>query len=468
MKMKIKILVLFFVNIWLVGCERILEVNGPIDQQTVDMVFRDDASAEGAVVGMYASLMKYNPGPFSGLYTVPLGLAADELYRTSPNQAYDEFYENRVRADNFLVQDSWRGSYAAIYHINAVLAKLEGSARLTPALRDRWMGEAYFLRAMCYFYMTNFFGDVPLLVSPDFRVSAAEPRSDTGEVYTLILEDLGEAYKRLSPEYHAEERIRANKWAAAALSARVHLYLEDWGATAEFAEEVINQGGYELVNVDQVGKNSNAEAILQLTMSNLFSENNYDGVMLRFKSWNNNRPDYVVTDELLAAFEAGDLRRADWISEEADSGGEVFPMANKYKIQYGTSNAKKEEHLTVLRLAEMYLILAEALAQQDQLSDAVDALDYVRDRAGVSLRKDEGPTYSKTQVLDWILDERQRELCFEMGHRWFDLIRSGRADTYLGGFSHKDWQTTDQLFPIPQSERLLNPALTQNDGYQEQ
>src|SRR5690554_5029443 len=169
--MKIKILILFAVSVCLISCERMLEVAGPIDQQTADMVFRDDASAEGAVIGMYASLMRYNPGPFSGLYTVPLGLAADELYRTNVNEAYDEFYGNRVRPDNFLIQDLWRGSYGAIYHVNAVLTKLESSPNLTQELRDRWMGEAYFLRALCYFYMVNFFGEVPLLETPDFRVS---------------------------------------------------------------------------------------------------------------------------------------------------------------------------------------------------------------------------------------------------------------------------------------------------------
>lgn len=463
--MKIKILILFAVSVCWLGCERMLEVAGPIDQQTADMVFRDDASAEGAVIGMYASLMKYNPGPFSGLYTVPLGLAADELYRTNVNEAYDEFYGNRVRPENFVIQDLWRGSYGAIYHVNAVLTKLESSPNLTQELRDRWMGEAYFLRALCYFYMVNFFGEVPLLETPDFRVSATEPRSAIEDIYTMILSDLQKAYLQLTPEYHAEETIRANKWAAAALKARVHLYLENWSEATQFADEVITQGGYELVDVSQVGKNSNAEAILQLTMSNLFSENNYDAAMLRFQSWNTNRPDYAVTDELLAAFEVGDERRNEWISEEADSEGQIFQMANKYKIRNGTSNAKKEEHLTVLRLAEMYLIRAEALAQQDQLDQAVAALDMVRDRAEIPLRQDSEATYSKTQVLDWILDERQRELCFEMGHRWFDLIRAGKADAYLGGFPEKDWQSTDKLFPIPQSERLLNPSLTQNDGY---
>ena len=118
----------------------------------------------------------------------------------------------------------------------------------------------------------------------------------------------------------------------------------------------------------------------------------------------------------------------------------------------------------VLRLAEQYLIRAEARAQMMNLSGAIEDVDKLRQRAGLPLIQDTEPGISREGLLAAIAKERKFELMVEWGHRWLDLKRTGTTETILRP-TKLDWQQTDELYPIPQSERLLNPALSQNPGY---
>ncbi|MDO5969574.1 RagB/SusD family nutrient uptake outer membrane protein, partial [Flavivirga aquimarina] len=123
--------------------------------------------------------------------------------------------------------------------------------------------------------------------------------------------------------------------------------------------------------------------------------------------------------------------------------------------------ANSEEYPVVFRLAEQYLIRAEARAELGKISEAQSDLNVIRNRAGL------GNTTASTKeaLRDAILDERQVELFTERGHRWFDLKRRGEAADVLAPLK-PSWQDTDVLFPIPESELLLNPnLLPQNDGY---
>jgi hypothetical protein len=119
----------------------------------------------------------------------------------------------------------------------------------------------------------------------------------------------------------------------------------------------------------------------------------------------------------------------------------------------------------VFRLAEQYLIRAEARAQQDNLIEAISDLDVLRNRAGISLIKNTTPGISKTNLLLAIEKERQVELFAEWGHRWLDLKRTNRADIVLAPTKSK-WSKDDTLYPIPTSEFNKNPRLgDQNPGY---
>jgi hypothetical protein len=122
------------------------------------------------------------------------------------------------------------------------------------------------------------------------------------------------------------------------------------------------------------------------------------------------------------------------------------------------------EYYMVLRLAEQYLIRAEARAHLRNLPGAIADLDSIRNRAGLPLISITNPAITREELLIAIQQERQTELFAEWGHRWFDLKRTKQADAVLKD-RKSSWNSTDTLYPVPASERILNPNLTQNDGY---
>jgi hypothetical protein len=172
-----------------------------------------------------------------------------------------------------------------------------------------------------------------------------------------------------------------------------------------------------------------------------------------------------LSKNLLDSFETGDLRRTDWIGKYTDP--IVSPNVDyfyAYKYKSATLNNPVTEYAVVLRLAEQYLIRAEARAQQNNVSGAEDDLNTIRTRAGLP----NTTAYDKDTLLADILHERQVELFTEWGHRWFDLKRTGKVNALMsivtpqkGGTWNQNWQ----LYPVPQLELDRAPNLTQNTGY---
>jgi hypothetical protein len=156
--------------------------------------------------------------------------------------------------------------------------------------------------------------------------------------------------------------------------------------------------------------------------------------------------------------EDGDLRRTKWVGEVSD-GTQTWYFPFKYKQQFNTGTSL--EYSKVFRLAEQYLIRAEARAMTGNISGAQQDLNSVRNRAGL-----ESTTASTSEQLrDAIISERRFELFTEFGHRWFDLRRTGTAEEVLAPIK-SGWRNTDLLLPIPESELLANPNLNpQNPGY---
>ena len=169
-------------------------------------------------------------------------------------------------------------------------------------------------------------------------------------------------------------------------------------------------------------------------------------------------PTYLLRPELLNDFESGDLRKQYWVAVR-EFGGDSLYYAFKYKV-YG-NYAPISESYVMLRLADQYLIRAEALAEQGNLANALDDLNLVRSRAGLT----ELSGLSQAELLDAIYHERRIEFFCEFGNRWYDLKRTGRVDAVLGLLKPDTWQSTDALWPIPQNQINQNPALKQNPGY---
>lgn len=171
-------------------------------------------------------------------------------------------------------------------------------------------------------------------------------------------------------------------------------------------------------------------------------------------------PVYVMTEHFINAIEPGDLRKVNWINENIRD-RQSFYYPYKYKQRVITEGNPPQEYSVVLRLAELYLIRAEARAQLEKYADATIDLNIIRNRAGLVNIQPEG----KEALLAKIYQERRVELFTEWGHRWLDLKRLNLADQILGPIKSPYWKPTAVLYPIPLAEIESNPNLNQNSGY---
>lgn len=441
------------------GCKKFVQVSPPINQEISKVVFSNDQNATAAVLGIYSKIMGSNEQFLNGAYSLYSGLSADELASANPpNSSADPFYANALTANGPAIQGSfWTPAYNTVHQVNLCIEGITGATAINSAVKQQLLGETHFMRALCYFYLVNTFGDVPLVTSSDYTVSQSEPRTPSTEVYNQITADLHTAIGMLSAEYPGEEPVRANKWAAVALLARVYLYQKNWDGADSAATAVIESGKYQLVdNLDEVFLGASTEAILQF-QPNQDAFNTSEGNSF-LSLGNSTIPNYAVTNWLINAFETGDARKTAWltpISVDADT----FIVPYKYKI--GTeSGSPKTEYNMVLRLAEQYLIRAEARAESNNVGGAADDINTIRRRAKLG----DTPAGDQPSLIKAVMAERRIELLAEWGHRWFDLKRTGQTGTVLSA-EKTGWSDDDALYPIPFAEIQLNPFLKQNHGY---
>jgi starch-binding outer membrane protein, SusD/RagB family len=281
-------------------------------------------------------------------------------------------------------------------------------------------------------------------------VNTMLPRTPVNQVYDQIVIDLTAASEMLMTDM---PNTTPTKYAAQALLARVYLYMGNWNMAAEMASAVIDSSEFTLVgDLNRVFTANSNEIIFQLVPVQ-DKMNSAEGFMF-VPVAQGGRPNYMLTKELLGAFEIGDLRRTKWVNSTTTYN---YP----YKFKLFSSSAPPQEYNVVLRLAEQYLIRAEALAKQDRVAEAVIDMNSIRIRAGLPVLS---TTISADECLQRIEQERRIELFAEWGHRWFDLKRTNRADAVLNAKSN--WQAEDKLYPIPLTELEFAPNLKQNPGYE--
>lgn len=444
------------------SCNDFVEIDVPNDRIISETVFNKNETAKSAVIGIYNELFNsaFSSG-FQNSITVLAGLSADNLEATVTTATLLEFEENEIFINNSYNQGLWSSAYNIIYMTNAVLEGLDNNPNISQDLKERLTGEARFIRAFTYFYLVNLYGDVPLVISTDYSTNAKIPRSNQHDVYTLIVEDLENAQDLLEEDYQDGERLRANRYTTKALLARVHLYLENWETAEQLSTEVISATElYELLPLNSVFLANSREAIWQISPlaggSSRSNTNEGDFFLML-----DNRGSVALTENFLTTFDTIDARMDTWVgSFESETDTYYFPY--KYKIKNSVDDFS--EYSMVLRLAEQYLIRSEALAKQGRLTEAIEDLDRIRQRAGLPSATSEFPEVNQEQLIELILLERRRELFTEWGHRWLDLKRTEMAREVLPPLKPL-WDNTDVLYPIPEDELKKNPNLTQNPGY---
>lgn len=455
-----------FFGIFLLSCENFLEVDLPKSRIVSEIVYKSDATATAAISGIYYQMMN-NDGFAGGFFhsvTVLSGLSSDELVsHFEQDDLFTEFYQNELTPQHGANLVLWSSCYETIYSANAVLEGLAQSNSLSSETSTQLEGEARFIRAFCYFYLVNLFDDVPLVTSTDYRINRTAARTPATEVYDQIVEDLINAQELLNEEYISVEKVRPNKTAATALLARIYLYRKDWVNAEIQTTAIINDLRYSLESdLNNTFLANSNEAIWQMIQP-FFGTGTREGELFTLTTSPNSAQPVALTKSIVDAFEPGDLRSANWLGSY-DDGTDVYYFSAKYKNTSQTGEPVNSEYSMILRLAEQYLIRAEARGRQGNLTGAIADLDMIRGRAQLPLIQDTNPGMSQGDLLLAIEQERKVELFTEWGHRWLDLKRTDRANTVLA--AKPNWNPTDVLYPIPEQEMLNDPALKpQNHGY---
>lgn len=444
----------------LASCKKLIELPAnPPNQLSSNRVFSDSADIIAAIAGVYSDFglaYSYSPTFGSGAITIYAGLTADELVPGSNIYAAPPFYSNALLPDNTNNASMWSGGYKSIFDVNICLEGISGSTAISAALKRQLTGELKVTRAFCYFNMVNLWGGVPLITSTDYKATQSLPRASADSVLGFIVSDLKDAVNNLTFAYPSAGRARPNLYVAQALLSKVYLYLGRYQEAIDAATAVIDAPGYGLTtSLADVFLAGSTEAIWQLPAVGNYYATPEAAAIIPYSSAS--VPNYVLSSYLLNAFEADDLRKTSWTGfTTVDATNYYYPA--KYK---NTSPGQQPvEDYMFLRLADILLVRAEALAQSNKVTEALADLKLVRTRAGLG----DVNTASQAAALDAIMHERQVELFCEWGNRWYDLKRTKTIDAVLGA-EKTGWKPTAALYPIPTAERQANPFLTQNPGY---
>lgn len=439
------------------SCSDFLDVPLPDSQLTANGVFEESATAHAAMTSIYAKMRDTGllTGSSQGLSCL-LGAYTDELlYFGSIQGAPSAFYNNALLASNTNVVTLWNNTYNQIYAANAVLEGVAGSTGLSQADREQLTGEALFVRGLLHFYLAQLHDGVPYIKTTDYIANATAQRLPVAAVMHEAKADIEQAIGLLDEHYATPNRVRPNKYAAYAVLAKICLYNGEWDEAGNAASAVLNATElYHEEPIQNIFLAGSASTIWQLSPSS-GNGNTQEGATFIFAS--GPPPGVSLRNELVNAFGDSDLRKVHWM-KAVTNGTDTWYHAYKYKQNAsGTST----EHSVLLRLAELYLIRAESRARVGELIGAKEDLNRIRMTAGLGNTTAAG----SEAILEAILKERQLELFTELGHRYFDLRRFGRINDVLAPIK-PDWQATDAVFPIPETELDLNPNLApQNQGY---
>lgn len=450
---------LMFILLLVGSCDRFVDVEFPKSQLTGEAVFDDRATVRSALNDIYAQMRDQVlvTGSVRGMGNL-LGLYADEMdFYGSEGQLGSKFYQHSILPSNATVGHWWNGGYNLIYSANALVEGLQESSEIQAEYREQFIGEGLFVRAYLHLVLVELFGEIPYLDTTDYLTNRTVSRASREVVYDLIIKDLVRAATLLPREDVSGERIYPTSMVANALLSRAYQNIGAWELAEESASEVMNSNAVQWEpDLDRVFLKESSGTLWQFKVASeglpTLEGSNY--ILVDGPPTGN-----ALSNALLNAFEVGDGRMTHWVGTVV-KGEDSWSYALKYKRR--TNSDTSPEYSIILRLAEQYLIRAEARAQMGNLQGAKEDLDKIRQRAGLEAY----PNSSKEMLLDAIIQERKVEFFTEHGMRWFDLKRMGTAADILAPLK-VGWRDTDIRFPIPETELSANPNIgPQNEGYQ--
>ncbi|MAM28222.1 MAG: RagB/SusD family nutrient uptake outer membrane protein [Flavobacteriaceae bacterium] len=447
--------VIVFLLVSLTACSN-LELDSPKHLIKGETLFTDSHAVQAAMVGIYANLRENTilTGGHQGLSAL-LGTYADELDYYSPfGLPEEQFYKNTLSPSDPVIAEIWNNAYNQIYAANAIIEGVKDSPYFTQEEQTAFTGEALFIRAIIHFYLVNLYGDIPYITTTDYRINKTVSRQPETTVYEVISTDLLQAVDDLPEIDSSGAHLRPTKYTAMALLARVYAYTQQWQLATQYATQVINNNSWEPA-IENVFLKNSSSTLWQFSSGASRSNTLEAQTFIVLAAPPNTM---ALNNSLAASFEEADLRKEHWLGTVTD-GTTTWYFPYKYKQRTGSGTAV--EYSIVMRMAEQYLIRAEANTHLGNFEQARADIDKIRERAGLASTS----AISQSQLKAAILQERRVELFTEHGHRFFDLKRNQQLDPVLTPVK-PGWEPHDKLLPLPEKELLVNPNLQpQNPGY---
>lgn len=452
------ILFLLLMQYFCISCEKMIDVDLPGNQIPSEQVFEDVQTADAALAALYSGL--WDNSPLAGDQTGKLlGTYTDDLsyYATTSTNGILELYQNTHTDSNAVVYAYWASAYQKIYMANAIIEGVGQSVSLPTADKNRIKGEALLIRSMLFFYLQQIYGDIPLPTTTDYNINKVLSKASANETLAKIEEDLNIVISLISDDYRNVERIFPNKKVAEFMLAQTYMAQNTptkWAEAEALLKNIIQSPLYTFQNdVTKVFTKTGTHILWQLKPKN-------PGDAVKEASiyyFTGAAPSsFALSQDLVNVFSVNDARKQSWMAA-VTVGGNTWYRAEKYKNRSNNTT----EYSVVFRLEEVHLLLAEALAQQDKLMEALPYLNKTRQRAGLLAITN---PVSKENLLNEILSENRKEFFTEFGHRFFDLKRLNKLQTLQT--IKPNWKDFHRVFPIPQKEILLNTNLNpQNTGY---
>ena len=420
-------------------------------------VFTSESNVRAVLAGAYSGMQLAFADD-----VVFVELAGDNATHTGSYPTWGNIDNHNLLPSNTEARDMYINHYDVINRANNLIEYTAGveDVSFSDEEKANIVAQAKVIRALSYHSLVRWFGGVPLVTKPleTLDESSNVARATVEAVYTQIIKDLTEAEQTLG-ENGSSGASTITGYATKAILARVYLYNAQYDLAEAKATEVIGSGNFAVTDVDYISNFGQAETDPQNSQESilelLFTTEDSNNLSFWARpNGNGGRYEYGPAQEYIALYDSLDTRQNANLREYSGA-----LRLGKYFRTDGSDN------LIIVRLAEMYLIRAEAIARQDYASAArqqaaQDDINVIRNRAGLT---DVDPTTVATldTFIDEVLVQRRLELDQE-GHRWHDLVRTGEAISVL------NIDANDQLWPIPQREVDANSAISpedQNPGY---
>ena len=352
----IKMLVFLVTSINMTSCESFLEIDAPKNKLISETVFEDASTVESALANIYYKMREQ--GMVSGNFglSVSMGAYADELDYYGRNTNLLNIYNHGITAYDPTVLSWWNQAYNLIYAANDIIQGMDKATTLNVEDRERFKGQALFVRAFVHSLLVGLYGDIPYITTKNYIENGAVSRMPIHTVYEEIINDLNGAIGLLD-DGNVGERVVPTRSAAKALLARIYLYHGDWELAEVTAGDVIGTRMLE-TDISKVFLKNASETLWQLKPGGPSIKNTQEAQRLIITAIPTQG--YALSNNLLTAFEDGDLRRTYWVGSITSADGlTTLYFAHKYKQTINTTT-QSLEYSILFRLAEQYLIRAEA------------------------------------------------------------------------------------------------------------